>query len=52
MRVVEEQPYAVVARALGCAEITARIHVMRGRSRLRRLLAPLAPERTRIGGAE
>jgi RNA polymerase sigma factor (sigma-70 family) len=52
MRVVEEQPYAVVARALGCAEITARIHVMRGRSRLRRVLAPLVPQRVRTGGAE
>ena len=54
MRVVEEQSYAAVARALGCREITARIHVMRGRSRLRRVLAPLAPERARIaiGGGE
>jgi RNA polymerase sigma factor (sigma-70 family) len=50
MRVVEEQPYAVVARALGCAEITARIHVMRGRSRLRRVLAPFGSERGRAGG--
>jgi len=49
MHVVEEQPYAAVARALGCAEITARVHVMRGRARLRRVLAPLAPERARIG---
>ena len=52
MRVVEEQPYAAVARALGCAEITARSHVLRGRSRLRRVLAPLAPGRARVGGAE
>jgi RNA polymerase sigma factor (sigma-70 family) len=52
MRVVEEQPYAVVARALGCAEITARIHVMRGRSRLRRVLAPLLRRPGPIGGAQ
>jgi RNA polymerase sigma factor (sigma-70 family) len=52
MRVVEEQPYAVVARALGCAEITARIHVMRGRSRLRGVLAAFGGPRGRGGGVE
>jgi RNA polymerase sigma-70 factor, ECF subfamily len=52
MRVVEEQPYAAVARALGCSEITARIHVMRGRSRLRRVLAPLLRRPGPVGGAE
>jgi len=51
MRVVEEQPYAAVAQALDCAEVTARIHVMRGRSHLRRILAPFASGRARIGGA-
>lgn len=43
MRIVEEQPYPEVAQALGCSPITARIHVMRARSRLSRLLADLAP---------
>ena len=52
MRVVEEQPYAVIASALGCAEITARIHLMRGRARLGRLLAHLAPDQGRKGGHE
>ena len=42
MRVLEERPYRAVADALECAEITARVHVMRGRARLRRLLSHLA----------
>jgi RNA polymerase sigma-70 factor, ECF subfamily len=42
LRLVHEQPYPTVARALGCSEPTARIHVMRGRARLRRLLSHLA----------
>jgi RNA polymerase sigma factor (sigma-70 family) len=50
LRVVEEEPYAVVAQALGCSEITARIHVMRGRSKLARLLAHLAPAPANSGG--
>ncbi len=43
MRVLEERPYRAIAEALECAEVTARIHVMRGRARLRRLLSHLAP---------
>lgn len=41
LRIVQEQPYEVVARALDCSETTARIHVSRGRARLSRWLAPL-----------
>jgi RNA polymerase sigma factor (sigma-70 family) len=41
MRLVHEQPYSLLARTLGCSEATARIHVMRGRVRLRRLLSGL-----------
>jgi RNA polymerase sigma factor (sigma-70 family) len=41
MRLVHEQTYPSVARALGCSEPTARIHVMRGRAQLRRLLSRL-----------
>jgi DNA-directed RNA polymerase specialized sigma24 family protein len=52
MRVLEEQPYPVIAEALGCAETTARIHVMRGRARLCRMLAHLAPRQRDEGGAE
>jgi len=45
MRVLEERPYRAIAEALECGEVTARIHVMRGRARLGRLLAHLAPSR-------
>ena len=41
MRFVQEQPYSDVAQALNCSEGTARTHVTRGRSRLRRMLAHL-----------
>lgn len=43
MRIVEERPYDEVAQALDCSPITARIHVMRARARLSRLLADLVP---------
>jgi RNA polymerase sigma factor (sigma-70 family) len=49
MRVLEERPYRVIAEALECAEVTARIHVMRGRARLGRILAHLAPSGRRGG---
>lgn len=49
LRIVEEQPYDAVAKALGCSETTARIHVSRGRARLSRWLAPLV---ARPGGQE
>jgi len=44
MRIVEDQPYSVIAEALGCQESTARAHVKRGRLRLAQLLAPLFPQ--------
>jgi len=43
MRIVQEQPYLDIARALGCSESTARIHVSRARARLRQLLPHMAP---------
>jgi RNA polymerase sigma factor (sigma-70 family) len=43
LRVLEEQPYDAIAAALGCAEPTARVHVLRGREKLARLLHALAP---------
>lgn len=43
MRIVQEQSYETIAQALGCAESTVRIHVFRGRERLSRELAHLAP---------
>lgn len=42
LRSLEERPYAEVARVMGCSPVTARIHAMRARSRLRRLLSHLA----------
>jgi RNA polymerase sigma factor (sigma-70 family) len=43
LRVLEEQPYEAIAAALGCAEATARVHVLRGRAKLARLLRELTP---------
>jgi RNA polymerase sigma-70 factor (ECF subfamily) len=51
LRLVEERPYPEVAQVMGCSPVTARIHVMRGRSQLRRLLAPLVPSSTEGGSA-
>lgn len=43
MRIVKEQPYEVIAQAMGCSETTVRIHVARGRARLNQWLAHLDP---------
>jgi RNA polymerase sigma factor (sigma-70 family) len=43
MRVMQEEPFDVIARTLGCTEVTARIHVSKGRARLRLRLAHLIP---------
>lgn len=43
LRVLEGQPYEAIAAALGCTEPTARVHVLRGRQRLKRILHALAP---------
>jgi len=50
LRVLEEQPYEAIAAALGCAEPTARVHVLRGREKLKRLLQVLAPAARKNGG--
>jgi len=50
LRVLEEQPYEAIAAALGCAEPTARVHVLRGREKLKRLLHVLAPPNRTTGG--
>jgi RNA polymerase sigma-70 factor (ECF subfamily) len=39
MRLLEQMPYPDIASALGCAEATVRVHVMRGREQLMRALA-------------
>ncbi len=49
LRVVEEQSYEEIAKAMGCSEATARIHVMRGRAVLARRLARYRPHSA--GGA-
>jgi RNA polymerase sigma-70 factor (ECF subfamily) len=43
MRIVQEQPYDVIAQVLGCKEVTVRIHVSRGRTRLSQWLSHLIP---------
>lgn len=43
MRIVQEQPYDAIAKTLGCKEVTARIHVSRGRVRLSQWLSHLIP---------
>jgi RNA polymerase sigma-70 factor (ECF subfamily) len=43
MRIVQEQPYDAIAKTLGCKEVTARIHVSRGRVQLSRWLSHLYP---------
>jgi RNA polymerase sigma factor (sigma-70 family) len=41
MRILEGQSYGEIARVLGCREVTARTHVLRGRAKLVRWLSPL-----------
>jgi RNA polymerase sigma factor (sigma-70 family) len=43
MRYVLELPYPQIGDALGCSEVTARVHVNRARQKLSRLLAHLVP---------
>jgi len=41
MRILQDQAYSDIALALGCKEVTARIHVARGRAKLSRWMAHL-----------
>jgi len=43
LRIIEEQSYEDIARAMGCSESTARIHLMRGKTALARRLADFRP---------
>lgn len=43
LRIIEEQSYEEIARAMDCSESTARIHVMRGKAALSRRLADFQP---------
>jgi len=47
MRVVQEQSYEAIAKALGCSEATARTHALRGRAKLSEALADMNPN-TRV----
>lgn len=49
MRCVQEQSYEDIAVAMGCSEGTVRVHINRGRDRLRKTLAHLAPRSRRRG---
>jgi RNA polymerase sigma-70 factor, ECF subfamily len=41
MRLIQEESYDAIAQALNCSEVTARIHISRGRVQLRKWLSPL-----------
>ncbi len=43
MRIIQDQPYEVIAQAMECSETTVRIHVSKGRARLRAWLSHLKP---------
>jgi RNA polymerase sigma factor (sigma-70 family) len=49
LRIIEERPYAEVARAMDCSETTVRVQVMRARAALARRLAALRPDLA-VGG--
>jgi RNA polymerase sigma-70 factor (ECF subfamily) len=41
MRLIHEEPFEAIAQALDCSEVTARIHISKGRAQLRKWLSPL-----------
>ncbi len=41
MRLIHEEPFDSIAHALGCSEVTVRIHISKGRAQLRKWLSPL-----------
>lgn len=41
MRLIQEESFEAIAQALDCSEVTARIHISRGRAQLRKWLSPL-----------
>ncbi|HOF83277.1 MAG TPA: RNA polymerase sigma factor [Candidatus Aminicenantes bacterium] len=50
LRIIEELSYEEIARAMGCTEATARVHVMRGKAALARRLARFRPDPARQPG--
>jgi len=41
MRLIQEEPFEAIAQALGCSEVTVRIHISKGRAQLRKWLSHL-----------
>jgi RNA polymerase sigma-70 factor (ECF subfamily) len=41
LRAIHDESYETIARSLGCSEVTARVHVLRAREKLRRWLSHL-----------
>jgi RNA polymerase sigma-70 factor, ECF subfamily len=44
LRIIEDQPYEDIARAMDCTESTARVHVLRAKAALTKHLARLRPD--------
>ena len=50
MRLIQEESFEAIAQVLGCSEVTARIHISRGRAQLRKWLSPfLESSRKEVG---
>jgi RNA polymerase sigma factor (sigma-70 family) len=41
LRAIHDESYETIARSLGCSEVTARVHVLHAREKLRRALSHL-----------
>jgi RNA polymerase sigma-70 factor (ECF subfamily) len=41
MRLIQEESFEAIAQAMDCSEVTARIHISKGRAQLKEWLAPL-----------
>lgn len=50
LRLIQEESFEAIAQALSCSEVTARIHVSRGRAQLKKWLSPfLESSRKEVG---
>jgi RNA polymerase sigma factor (sigma-70 family) len=49
MRLIQEESFEAIAQALDCSEVTARIHISRGRAQLREWLSPLWKSMKELG---
>ena len=50
MRLIHEEPFDAIARALDCSEVTVRIHVSKGRAQLRKWLSPMCRSSSQEAG--